>query len=78
MYVDDANTATSRAYTVVNLRLGATRAFGRPWIAPMVGVQNLFNAHYVGSVAINATAGKYYEPAPGRTVFAGLTLATGS
>jgi len=29
---------------------------------------------YVGSVVINAAAGRYYEPAPGRSVYIGLSL----
>jgi len=51
--------------------------FGQSWLSPVLGIQNLFDAHYVGSVSVNASAGKYYEPAPGRVIFAGLTLAVG-
>jgi len=77
VYADDANTAAARGYSIVNLRFGATSLFGNPWIAPMFGVDNLFDAKYIGSVNVNASNGKYYEPSPARTIYAGLTVAVG-
>jgi iron complex outermembrane receptor protein len=82
VFVNDANTATAAGFSVFNLRFGGTAAFGRPWLSPVIGVNNLFDRKYVGSVAVNATGAtlaqtKFYEPAPGRTWFAGLTVATG-
>jgi hypothetical protein len=38
-------------------------------------VQNLADVRSVGSVSVNATAGKYYEPAPGRTLLVRMALA---
>ena len=38
------------------------------------GVQNLFNRIYSPSLSVNAAAGKFYEPAPRRTVYFGLTV----
>jgi iron complex outermembrane recepter protein len=77
MFVDDANTTRSSGYEVVNARLGGTAVFGKPWFAPVVGVQNVFDRKYVSSVSINAAGGRYYEPAPGRAYFVGLTAAVG-
>jgi iron complex outermembrane receptor protein len=81
VFVDDANDAAAPRFTVFNARAGGTAVFGRPWLAPVIGVQNLFDRHYVGSVAVNAAgpsiaATKFYEPAPGRTWFVGLSAAT--
>ena len=81
VWVNDANQAAAPGYAIVNLRAGATAAFGRPWLSPVLGVQNLFDRAYVGSVAINASgatlaATKFYEPAPRRTWFIGLSAAT--
>jgi iron complex outermembrane receptor protein len=74
IYADNANTATNDAYTVSDLRLGYTRFFG-PWeLSPFVGVNNLFDKQYNGNVRINAFGGRYFEPAPDRDVYAGLTL----
>ena len=77
VFVDDANTARAAGYEVINVRLGGTAAFGRPWLSPMVGVNNVFDRHYVASVSVNAAGGRFYEPAPGRAFFAGLTVAVG-
>jgi iron complex outermembrane receptor protein len=81
VFVNDANAAAAPSFAVFNARLGGTAVFGKPWLSPVVGVQNLFDRHYVGSVAINASgasiaATKFYEPAPGRTWFVGLSAAT--
>ena len=45
--------------------------------APFVALQNAFNRHYVGSVAVNAARGRYYEPAPGRNLLLGVTIRQG-
>ena len=81
VFVNDANAASAPSFTVFNARVGATAVFGRPWLQPVLGVQNLFDRHYVGSVAVNASgatlaATKFYEPAPGRTWLIGLSAAT--
>jgi iron complex outermembrane receptor protein len=81
VYVNDANAAFVPGFTVVNARTGLTGIAGKPWLAPVVGVQNLFDRQYVGSVAVNASgaslaATKFYEPAPGRTWLIGLSAAT--
>ena len=81
LFVDDANTARTDAYATFNVRAGGI-ALGRlPWLSPVVSVQNLLDTKYVGSVAVNAAGtpatAKSYEPAPGRTVFVGLTVGAG-
>ena len=76
-YVDDGNSAKAAGYAIMNLRAGGTALFGRPWLAPSIGLQNVFDKHYSGSVAINAAAGKYYETSPGRALYVQLTAAFG-
>lgn len=81
VFVNDANAASAPSFAVYNLRAGGTAVFGRPWLSPVVAVENLFDRHYIGSVAVNAAgatvaATKFYEPAPGRTWYVGLSAAT--
>jgi iron complex outermembrane recepter protein len=81
VYVNDANAAAASGFAVFNARVGGTAAFGKPWLSPIIGVQNLFDTKYVGSVAVNASGGtvaatKFYEPAPRRTWYIGLSAAT--
>ncbi|MDW6633131.1 hypothetical protein RNO37_25960, partial [Escherichia coli] len=37
-------------------------------------VDNLFDKRYVGSVIVNESNGRYYEPAPGRNYGVGLSV----
>ena len=71
-YVDDTlATRRTSPWWVTNLRLG--REGGG--VSPFVAVSNVFNRLYVGSVVINAAGGRYYEPAPGRSVYFGVSVA---
>ena len=74
---DDANQVRIPGYEVLHLRLGGTPFRGAPWFSPVVGVQNVFDRNYTPSVNVNATGGKYYEPAPGRVFNVGLTMGFG-
>ncbi|MBV2123182.1 MAG: TonB-dependent receptor [Candidatus Thiodiazotropha sp. (ex Ctena orbiculata)] len=74
IYANNANTVTNDAYALADLRIGYTRFFG-PWeLSPFIGVNNLFDKQYNGNVRINAFGGRYFEPAPDRNIYAGLTL----
>ncbi len=73
-YVDDANTTRAPAYRVLHLRAGVVDLFASPSISAVVGVNNVFDARYAPSLVVNAAREKYYEPAPGRTVFASLSI----
>jgi len=37
-------------------------------------VNNVFDRRYVGSVIVNESNGRYFEPAAGRTLFAGFSI----
>lgn len=77
-HVNDANTATNPAYTVVDLRGGTTIEM-RGWaLQPFAGVGNLFDERYNASVVINAFGGRFYEPGPGRNFFLGMTVPIGA
>lgn len=74
--VDNANTAFNWSSRVVDLRLALDREWkGLQW-RPFVGIDNLFDVRYNASTTPNAVAGRYYEPAPGREIYVGLTLGT--
>jgi iron complex outermembrane receptor protein len=79
--VDDTLSRTTAPWWATNLRVGWERGEGSGErsirIAPFVAVQNLFNRKYVGSVVINAAGSRYYEPAPGRNAYLGLTIGAG-
>lgn len=74
---DDANQVRIPGYEVLHLRIGGIPLRGASWFSPVIGVQNVFDRAYTPSVNVNATAGRYFEPAPGRVFTAGLTIGFG-
>jgi iron complex outermembrane receptor protein len=74
--VDDANSAAAGGWTVANMRIGGRIPIGGTSVQPVVGMQNLFDRRYTGSVVVNAAAGRFYEPAPTRTLSIGLGFTT--
>src|SRR5262249_4922205 len=70
--VNDAATATSPTHYVLNLRAGYEHTIGRFTIAPFIGLNNLTNSSYDGTVRLNALGGRYFEEAPGFNVFGGV------
>ncbi|PYP74189.1 MAG: hypothetical protein DMD41_02910 [Gemmatimonadetes bacterium] len=73
--VDDTLSTRTSPWWATNLRLGWEGAVGSVRATPFLGVYNLFNRLYVGSVTINAARSRYYEPSPGRSVYLGLSVA---
>ncbi|WP_337172655.1 TonB-dependent receptor [Gemmatimonas aurantiaca] len=70
----DAATVYASGYAVWNLRAGydvPTSARGgltRLRLSPTLGVDNLFDRHYAGSLVVNATRNRYFEPGLPRRV----------
>ncbi|HEX9729577.1 MAG TPA: TonB-dependent receptor [Gemmatimonadales bacterium] len=74
LFVDDANTTRNDAWWTTGARVSADARMARWSVSLFGGIENAFNQHYVDAVAVNAGFGRYYEPAPGRTVFVGAEL----
>ena len=74
MYANDRNTASAPAYAIGNARVSFEQSAGRVRLREYVRVNNIANVQYVGSVIVGDTNGRYFEPAPGRNWFAGITL----
>ncbi len=72
---NDENTAKAPSWTVVGLTTGYKWSYGRMDMDLFGRIDNLFDREYVGSVIVNESNGRYYEPAPGRNYGIGLTLA---
>lgn len=70
--VDDRNTDSAAGWGIVNLSL--QRAFvAGPWkLRTFFRVDNVLDARTIGSVIVNESNGRYFEPAPGRSWTVGL------
>jgi len=75
--VSDTGSTTTAPWWATNVRVGWDGKAGGMRLAPFVGVNNVFNHRYVGSVVINAARGRFYEPAPSRNIYVGLSVGAG-
>jgi iron complex outermembrane receptor protein len=73
---DDANTIIVPAWGagVTNLRLGWSGNTGGLRLAPFLGLNNLWDRRYIGSVTLNGVGGRVIEPAPGRVIYLGTEI----
>ena len=75
IYLNDANTASAHGYDLLGARLG----FRKVWqdlrrINFYVGADNLLDEKYSLGNDINAPVGRYYNAAPGRNYYVGLSF----
>ena len=75
--VSDTGSTTTAPWWATNVRVGWDGKAGGMRLAAFVGVNNVFNHRYVGSVVINAARGRFYEPAPSRNIYVGLSVGAG-
>lgn len=71
---NDASSVFASGYATWNVRAGlasptTTRRFS---LEPVVGIDNLFDRHFAGSVVVNATRNRYFEPGLTRRVYVAL------
>jgi iron complex outermembrane receptor protein len=67
IYADDRNTAAAGGYWVENLRFGFEQRGAHWHLREFLRVDNLFDRAYIGSVIVNESNSRYFEPEPGRT-----------
>lgn len=75
--VNDANSVANWPSRVADLRVVLDRAWTRLHARPFFGIDNLFNERHNASTVPNAVGNRFFEPAPGRQFYVGLTLAAG-
>lgn len=76
VHADDDNTAWAPGHATMDLGVErAWRAGDLPLVAGL-RIGNVFDRASIGSVIVNASGGRYFEPAPGRTLM--LTLQLGA
>jgi iron complex outermembrane receptor protein len=73
-FASDGNEAFSAnpAYTTADVRMSWSQRVGQWALSPFIAVNNVTDKRYNGSVVLNATARRYFEPAPGRNLYFGI------
>jgi iron complex outermembrane receptor protein len=74
MWVDDANSAKTNAYNLVNSTLGFDMKFGHFGFLVTGGVNNMFDVTYVGFTNTNSADKRYYEAGAPRDWFLSVNL----
>ena len=75
IFVNDINSESADAYTVASWRAGFEQR-SRHWsLKQFVRIDNLFDRQYIGSVIVNESNARFYEPAPGRNYLLGAQAA---
>ncbi len=73
-FAQDSNETTIDGYELVNVRASYETLFREVSLKPYIGINNVLDQKYTDNVRINAFGGRFYEPAPGLTIFGGITL----
>lgn len=74
LYAENANNVRVGGYTLVNARLGTRLEWNGQALEPYLGIDNLFGRDYYDNIRINDGNARYFEPGPGRVIYAGASL----
>lgn len=81
VYAENTNETRVGSHTLVNARIGKRWHFRHQALELHAGINNLFDRDYYSNIRINANSDRpdpadrgYFEPAPGRTLYAGITI----
>ncbi|MGA8707305.1 MAG: TonB-dependent receptor [Steroidobacteraceae bacterium] len=67
IFADDRNSEAASAYTIANIRFGLEQQTPGWHFSEFARIDNIGNRAYVGSVIVNETNMRFFEPEPGRT-----------
>lgn len=71
-YVNDGNTASVEGYAIYSVRASVQQKLNQWTVTEYARIDNLFGKEYIGSVRVNDTNSRFYEPAPGRNWIVGV------
>jgi iron complex outermembrane receptor protein len=77
VYVDDPNSDSAPQYFTAAVRTGFDQDFGDLKLHEFIRLDNLMDRKYAGSVIVNESNGRFFEPAPGRAVYFGVNAKYG-
>ena len=74
LYANNSNTIKVDEFNTFNFKIGKEIKLSRSIIYPYLIISNVFDNEYFDNIRINAFGGRYYEPAPKRTIFGGIRI----
>jgi iron complex outermembrane receptor protein len=73
-FADDANSAHAPGYATLDLGVERRWKFGRVALEGFARVDNILDRHAIGSLIVNDSNARYFEPAPGRGWLLGVSM----
>mgnify|MGYP001167954596 CR=1 FL=1 len=73
-YANNSNSVEIKSFEKVRFQLQKTFELTWGGVDFYGGINNLFNTTYYDNIRLNAFGGRFYEPAPGRNFYLGLSL----
>ena len=77
VYVDDPNSDSAPQYFTAAIRTGFDQDLGDLKLHEFIRLDNLMDRKYAGSVIVNESNSRFFEPAPGRAVYFGINAKYG-
>jgi iron complex outermembrane receptor protein len=74
IYANNSNTIKIDKFNTFNFKIGKEFKLSRSIVYPYLIISNVFDKKYFDNIRINAFGGRYYEPAPKRTIFGGIRI----
>jgi iron complex outermembrane receptor protein len=74
IYADNSNVTKIDKFNTLNFKMGKEFEISKSIIYPYLIINNIFQSEYFDNIRINAFGGRYYEPAPKRTIFGGIRV----
>ena len=74
LYANDLDSQAAQGYWLANLQAGIEQQQSLWHFTESLRLDNIGNRSYVGSVIVNETNTRYFEPEPGRTVYLMVTV----
>lgn len=73
IFANDTNTEAASQYAIANIRIAYAHQF-RGWkFSEFMRVDNVTETKYIGSVIVNESNRRFYEPSPGRNYMVGVS-----
>lgn len=72
VYVDDTNTDAAPDYAIYSVRGSFQQQQGNWRFTEYARIDNIFDQSYIGSIRVNDTNTRFFEPAPGRNWIMGV------
>lgn len=74
LYANSTNTVYVNAFQKTRFQIGKSFSLNKLNVELLGGINNIFNYKYFDNIRLNAFGSRFYEPAPPRNIYIGISL----